>query len=135
VTARDRDGRENVDIWTLPLDKCEVQRLLDGMALAVGLHSRVEEVVPTKCSNAIGANADSEEIRMDSNYVFLCGVMWCRFGRHDAGKELLRAADAEDPDMKALAWAMFAKGVRRLRELEKPAQPVPATSLGGELCG
>ena len=27
---------------------------------------------------------------MDSNYVFLCGVMWCRFGQQDAGKELLR---------------------------------------------
>jgi hypothetical protein len=31
---------------------------------------------------------------MDSNYVFLCGVMWCRFGQKDAGKELLRAADS-----------------------------------------
>ena len=59
---------------------------------------------------------------MDSNYVFLCGVMWCRFGQKDAGKELLRAADSRDPDMKALATAMFAKGVRRLRELEKRAQ-------------
>jgi hypothetical protein len=48
---------------------------------------------------------------MDSNYVFLCGVMWCKFGQKDAGNELLRAADSGDPDMKALAWAMFAKGV------------------------
>jgi hypothetical protein len=24
---------------------------------------------------------------MDSNYVFLCGVMWCRFGQPDAGGE------------------------------------------------
>ena len=40
---------------------------------------------------------------MDSNYVFLCGVMWCRFGQKDAGKELLRAADSGDPDTKALA--------------------------------
>ena len=45
---------------------------------------------------------------MDSNYVFLCGVMWCKFGQKDAGKELLRAADSGDPDIKALAWAMFA---------------------------
>jgi hypothetical protein len=59
---------------------------------------------------------------MDSNYVFLCGVMWCRFGQQDAGKELFRAAVSGDPDMKALARAMFAKGVRRLRELEKRAQ-------------
>jgi hypothetical protein len=56
---------------------------------------------------------------MDSNYVFLCGVMWCRFGQQDAGKELLRAAGAEDPDMKALACAMFSKGVHRFRELEE----------------
>jgi hypothetical protein len=40
---------------------------------------------------------------MDGNYVFLCGVMWCRFGQQDAGKELLRAADSGDPDMKAMA--------------------------------
>jgi hypothetical protein len=51
---------------------------------------------------------------MESNYVFLCGVMWCKFGQQDAGKELLRAADSGDPDVKALASAMFAKGVPRL---------------------
>jgi len=62
---------------------------------------------------------------MDANYVFLCGVMWCRFGQQDAGKELLRAADSGDRDIKALAWAMFAKGLRRLRELEKRRAPLP----------
>ena len=72
---------------------------------------------------------------MDSNYVFLCGVMWCRFGQKDAGKELLRAADSGDPDMEALAWAMFAKGVRRLKELEKRMQPPSRAILGEELCG
>ncbi|PYX42329.1 MAG: hypothetical protein DMG83_21095 [Acidobacteria bacterium] len=72
---------------------------------------------------------------MDSNYVFLCGVMWCRFGQQDAGKELLRAADSRDQDMKALASAMFAKGLRRLRELEKRMQPSSRTSLGEELSG
>ncbi len=71
---------------------------------------------------------------MDCNYVFLCGVMWCRFGQQDAGKELLRAADSGGPDMKALARAMFAKGVRRLRELEERAQPCSRTIVGGELC-
>ena len=69
---------------------------------------------------------------MDSNYVFLCGVMWCRFGQQEAGKELLRAADSGDPNTKALAWAMFAKGVRRLKELAKPSS---STILGEELCG
>jgi len=71
---------------------------------------------------------------MDSNYVFLCGVMWRRFGQQEAGKELLRATDSVDPDKKALAWAMFAKGVSRLRELERRAQP-SGTILGRELCG
>jgi hypothetical protein len=72
---------------------------------------------------------------MDSNYVFLCGVMWCRFGQRDAGEELLRAADSGDPDMEALAWAMFAKGVRRLKELGKRMQPSSRSILGEELCG
>jgi hypothetical protein len=52
---------------------------------------------------------------MNSNYIFLCGVMWLRFGQEDAGKELLRAADSMDPDMKALAWAMLAKSGGPLR--------------------
>ena len=55
---------------------------------------------------------------MDINYVFLCGVMWCRFGQQDAGKELLRASDSKDPDVRSLAWAMLAKGARRLKELD-----------------
>jgi hypothetical protein len=67
---------------------------------------------------------------MDSNYVFLCGVMWCRFGLQDAGKELLRAAESRDPDMKALAREMFAKGVCHLKELEKRAQLRSRAILG-----
>ena len=72
---------------------------------------------------------------MDSNYVFLCGVMWCKFGEEDAGKELLRATDSADPNMSAMAWAMLANGARRLRELEKSAQNYSPTFLRGELCG
>ncbi len=56
---------------------------------------------------------------MNSNYMFLCGVMWCKFGQQEAGKELLKAAKSGDPDMSALAWAMLAKGARRLRDLER----------------
>ena len=56
---------------------------------------------------------------MTSNYVFLCGVMWCKFGEPDAGKELLRATESRDPDLRALAWAMLAGGVRRSKELER----------------
>ena len=59
---------------------------------------------------------------MDVDYVFLCGVMWCKYGERDAGQELLRAADSEDGDMKALAGAMFEKGLRRLHASGKPAQ-------------
>jgi hypothetical protein len=51
-----------------------------------------------------------EKPEMDSNYVFLCGVMWCKFGQREAGKELLMAAKSADPDMSALALAMLAKG-------------------------
>ena len=67
---------------------------------------------------------------MDSDYVFLCGVMWCRFGQQDAGKELLRAAESTNPDISELAWAMLAKGVRRLRELEKGHKSLLARPFG-----
>ena len=80
-------------------------------------------------------DADGEETRMDSNYVFLCGVMWCRFGQQDAGQELLRASDSRDPDMRALASAMFVKGSRRLRDLERRMQPSSRAILGEGLCG
>lgn len=59
---------------------------------------------------------------MDSNYMFLCGVMWCKFEQQEAGKELLRAAKAGDQDMSALAWAMLAKGARYLGDLERRAR-------------
>lgn len=53
---------------------------------------------------------------MNSNYVFLCGVMWCRFGQEDAGNELMRAARCQDPDLKALAVAMLKEGCRSLQK-------------------
>jgi len=59
------------------------------------------------------------EDSMDADYIFLCGVMWCRFGEHDAGKELLRAAHSLDPDRSALARAMLAKGASRFLEFGK----------------
>ena len=61
MTARDRDGREIVDIWTLPLDETTCSRLLEELVLAVGLHSRMEEVFPRlfqRSAGAIDANAD-----------------------------------------------------------------------------
>jgi hypothetical protein len=53
---------------------------------------------------------------MNSDYVFLCGVMWCGYGQQEAGRELLRAALARDSDISTLAWTMFAKGKTVLRE-------------------
>jgi hypothetical protein len=58
---------------------------------------------------------------LDIIYVFLCGVVWSKYGEQDAGQELLSAADSEDGDMKALAGTMFEKGLRRLQSLEKRA--------------
>jgi len=52
---------------------------------------------------------------VESDYVFLCGVMWCGYGQEEAGRELLRATLSRDPDISTLAWAMFAKGKTVLR--------------------
>lgn len=52
---------------------------------------------------------------MDGDYVFLCGVMWCRYGQQDAGKELLRVATSADVDLSTLALAMFASGCKSLQ--------------------
>jgi hypothetical protein len=62
---------------------------------------------------ALGENS------MNTDYIFLCGVMWCRFGEQDAGRELMRAADSMDADMSALASAMLVKGASRLMEFGK----------------
>lgn len=56
------------------------------------------------------------EYSMDSDYVFLCGIMWCNYGSQEAGRELLRATDSSDRNTKALAWAMLAKGMTQLRK-------------------
>ena len=56
---------------------------------------------------------------MASNYVFLCGVMWCRFGQQDAGPRTTQICRLQRSRHEGLAWAMFAKGLRRLRELEQ----------------
>ena len=52
---------------------------------------------------------------MDSNYVFLCGVMWCAYGQEEAGKELLRATSSADPDVRSLAWALLERGIIELK--------------------
>jgi hypothetical protein len=60
---------------------------------------------------------------MDSDYVFLCGVMWCRYGQQDAGSELLRAVKSADPDLSALALAMLVKGCASLQEQRNVNEP------------
>jgi hypothetical protein len=72
---------------------------------------------------------------MNGNYMFLCGVMWCKFGQQEAGKGLLRAAKSEDPDMSALARAMLEKGARRLNDLERRGQISSRPILEASLCG
>lgn len=52
---------------------------------------------------------------MDGDYVFLCGVMWCKYGQQDAGEELLRAATSPDADLSTLALAMFASGCKSIQ--------------------
>jgi hypothetical protein len=85
--------------------------------------------------NTTDVTRGQEETKMDNDYMFLCGVMWCKFGQQEAGKELLRAATSMDPDMRALAWAMLAKGALRLRDVERPAQTVSRTNVGEAICG
>jgi len=54
---------------------------------------------------------------MNSEYVFLCGVMWCRYREEDACSELLRAAQCDDPDLSSLALAMLQEGYRSIPQL------------------
>jgi hypothetical protein len=111
--------------------------LLNELLLAVGLQleQRKRWLQHRAGVPLMFLGAGEEETEMDSNYVFLCGVMWCRFGQQDAGKELLRATNSVDPDMKALAWAMLAKGARRLRDLERRTPTGSRAILEENLCG
>ena len=56
---------------------------------------------------------------MNSDYVFLCGVMWCSYGQQDAGEELMRAASCEDPDLSTLALAMLHEGFKSFQRLRR----------------
>jgi hypothetical protein len=60
---------------------------------------------------------------MDSDYVFLCGVMWCKYGQQDAGNELLRASASPDPDLSTLALAMLARGCKSLQQYANVGRP------------
>jgi hypothetical protein len=56
---------------------------------------------------------------MNSNYVFLCGVMWCQYGQEEAGSELMRAAEGSDPDLSALALAMLHEGCKSVPQFQR----------------
>ena len=92
----------------------------DGRSDDKGIAFRVLNSLTTRGSNP---EAGKEGGEMDSDYVFLCGVMWCRFGQQDAGEELLRAATSVDPDMRALACAMLARGCPSLEGFGKTDKP------------
>lgn len=76
--------------------------------------------------------ATTVEVGMDGDYVFLCGIMWCNYGWAEAGVELLRAADSDDPDAKALAMAMLTTKTTHSR---KTATNLVDSRCGGAPCG
>jgi len=45
--------------------------------------------------------------------------MWCKYGQQEAGSELMRAAQSEDPDLSALALAMLQEGCRSLPQFKR----------------
>ena len=119
-SARNRDGPPGVDISTLLPDSSQPRDCSRRSPLALGLQLEVDVVVATWRWRMIDVpQRGIGENRMDTDYIFLCGVMWCRFGEQEAGRELLRAADSMDPDTSALAWAMLAKGASRFSEFGK----------------
>ncbi len=40
---------------------------------------------------------------MDTDHIFMCGIMWCHYGEMEAGKELIRALSCPDLDTRVLA--------------------------------
>ncbi|HKN16092.1 MAG TPA: hypothetical protein VJX47_04070 [Candidatus Sulfotelmatobacter sp.] len=56
---------------------------------------------------------------MNPDYVFLCGVMWAQYASEDAGRELVRAQQCDDPDVALLASAILGK-----------SSPLPAMGAG-----
>jgi len=44
---------------------------------------------------------------MDAAYVFLCGVVWSRYGEEPAGLELIRATHSSDKELRLLARALL----------------------------
>jgi len=49
------------------------------------------------------------ENKQYADYVFLCGVMWTQYASEDAGMELIRALESQDPDVALLACSLLEK--------------------------
>ena len=49
---------------------------------------------------------------MNSDYVFLCGVMWSQYESADAGWELVRALRSNDPEVVLLASVILDRTCR-----------------------
>jgi hypothetical protein len=47
----------------------------------------------------------------------LCGMVWSKFGKEDAGLELIRAMDSSDPDIRVLARTLLAQANGGSKEL------------------
>jgi hypothetical protein len=48
---------------------------------------------------------------MNTDYVFLCGVIWAQHASEDAGWELVRALHSDDPEVVFLASALLEETV------------------------
>jgi hypothetical protein len=84
----------------------------------LGPVNKVDRFPPfLRFGNARALSPIEQEANMDSDYVFLCGVMWCGYGQEDAGSELKRAAECDDPDLSSLALAMLQEGYRSVPQL------------------
>jgi hypothetical protein len=54
---------------------------------------------------------------MDATCIFLCGIVWARYGEESAGLELIRATHSSDTELRVLARAMLQQAGDRSKEL------------------
>jgi hypothetical protein len=94
---------------------------------APGQSALTTAAIRTKVLASALQQQNTEVVSMNSNYVFLCGVMWCAYGDQEAGEELLRATSSLDPDTRSLAWALLENGMKNLR---KKVIGTPGRDLG-----
>ena len=104
-----------------------------GSWIAVGA---AEEVVATSCwgTNDVprrwrGGNGNGQQLRVS----LWSDVVQVRAARRRQGTA--KGYELVDPDLKALAWAMLAKGARCLRDLERLTPTGSRAILEGNLCG